>query len=116
MKSTAASPVGETRTCPHCKSTILKSATACPACHHFLRFDAVRASRQPSYVFEPLRIEGTVRLPSPGVACEYSVIVAVHNEQGEELSRRAVAVGGFDSSETRKFTVYVEVYTPEFVG
>ena len=30
---------GKTRTCPHCKSTILESSSVCPACQHHLRFD-----------------------------------------------------------------------------
>ncbi len=32
-------PAGKTRACPHCKATILESASVCPACRHYLRFD-----------------------------------------------------------------------------
>ena len=31
---------GATRTCPHCKTTILESAAVCPACRGHLRLDA----------------------------------------------------------------------------
>ena len=31
---------GATRTCPHCKATLLESAAVCPACRGHLRFDA----------------------------------------------------------------------------
>ena len=30
---------GATRSCPHCKATILESANVCPICRHHLRFD-----------------------------------------------------------------------------
>ena len=30
---------GATRTCPHCRATILESAIVCPGCRHHLRFD-----------------------------------------------------------------------------
>ena len=31
---------GATRTCPHCKATILESSSVCPACRGHLKFDA----------------------------------------------------------------------------
>ena len=31
---------GESRLCPHCKATILKTSVACPMCRHVLRFGA----------------------------------------------------------------------------
>ena len=31
--------VGKTRSCPHCRATILESAAVCPACRHHLRFE-----------------------------------------------------------------------------
>jgi len=35
---------GKTRTCPHCKATILESLSICPGCLHHLRFDQRRRS------------------------------------------------------------------------
>ncbi len=113
MTNSANPALGQTRTCPHCKSTILKSAAVCPACHHFLRFEAVRKGHEPLPAFQPLRIEATVRQPVPGRACEYSVLVAVRNDRGEEMTRRVAAVGTFDPSEVQTFEVWVEVYMPE---
>lgn len=111
--TTSASPAqGETRTCPHCKSRILKSASACPVCHHFLRFEAVKSAAKTAPSFQPLRIEGTVRAPISGKICEYSVLVAVHNDRGEEIAREVVAVGTLAPSEARTFTVWVEASLP----
>ncbi len=104
---------GETRICPHCKSKILKSAVVCPACHHFLRFEAVKISHKPLPSFQPLRIEGTIRQPFSEKACEYSLLVEIRNERGEEIVRHVVAVGSLGPSETRTFAVWVEVYVPE---
>jgi hypothetical protein len=104
---------GETRTCPHCKSTILKSAAVCPACHHFLRFEALKSGQQSFPVSRPLFVEGTIRQPTLEGACEYSVIVAVHDDRGEEVSRQVVALGALSPAETRTFKVWVEVYGAE---
>lgn len=111
--TTPAPAVGETRICPHCKSTILRSAVVCPACHHFLRFEAVRVAQKPSPSYQPLRIEGTIRQPFPEKACEYSLLVEVRNDRGEEITRQVVAVGNLSPSEVRTFTVWVEVYIPD---
>lgn len=104
---------GGTRTCPHCKSTILKSAAVCPACHHFLRFEAVRSGQQSLPVSRPLFVEGAIRQPALESACEYSVVVAVHDDRGEEVSRHVVALGVLSPAETRTFKVWVEVYGAE---
>ena len=101
---------GKTRPCPHCKSRILESAAICPECHHFLRSDAVHASQPPSVMYQPLKVEGSIQLPALIKPAEYSVILTVQNESGEELSRRVMAVGAIHPSETQKFTVWVEVY------
>lgn len=112
--TTSANPaLGQTRTCAHCKSTILKSAAVCPACHHFLRFEAVKKGHEPLPAFQALRIEASVRQPVPGRACEYSVLVAVRNDRGEEITRRVAAVGALSPSEVQTFEVWVEVYMPE---
>lgn len=112
MTAPAHPAVGETRICPHCKSKILKSAVVCPACHHFLRFEAVRIAHKPIPSFQPLRVEGTIRQPLEK-SCEYSLLVEIRNERGEEIVRHVVAVGSLGPSESRTFAVWVEVYVPE---
>src|SRR3546814_12587641 len=61
---------GATRTCPHCKTTILESSSVCPSCRHYLRFDSPAA--QPSKTITPLNVEGKIRHPSEGGAWESS--------------------------------------------
>jgi hypothetical protein len=91
MISVHSSLSGETRICPHCKDTILKSSTVCPACHHYLQFDALRVDA-PAGVC-PLRIEGTIRHPDREKPCEYSVVLEVSDEGGEVISRRVGPFG-----------------------
>ena len=54
-----------------------------------------------------------VRQPEDGNGCEYSLVVTVRNDRGEELTRQVIAVGGMKPSEARIFTVWVETYSPE---
>ncbi|NIO06493.1 MAG: hypothetical protein GTO40_00360 [Deltaproteobacteria bacterium] len=104
------SPLGKTRTCPHCRGRILESASICPECHHFLRSDAVHPPEPPSVMYQPLKVEGSIQHPALSKPSEYSVILTVHDENGEELSRRVMAVGAIHPAETKKFTFWVEVY------
>jgi hypothetical protein len=102
---------GKTRACPHCKATILESANVCPACNHHLRFDA-DARRRPQRSYSPLRVEGTIRHPAAGEAWEYSVVLSIRNDRGEEMARQVVGVGAINPTETRTFTLSVEVSAP----
>jgi hypothetical protein len=102
---------GKTRSCPHCKATILESAAICPGCQHHLRFDGA-AGQRPGVSISPLRVEGTVRHPPTGDAWEYSVVLAIRNGRGEEVSRQIVGVGALLPSEQRTFTLSVEVFAP----
>jgi hypothetical protein len=105
---------GATRSCPHCRTTILESASICPACKKYLRFDpeaAARAASGPTMV--PLKVEGTVRHPETGAAWEYSIVVSIRNERGEEVTRQVVGVGALQPSESRTFSFAVEVFAPK---
>jgi hypothetical protein len=106
---------GKTRICPHCKSTILESASVCPACHHHLRFDPKAiVERRQAATFSALRVEGSFRHPAEGAAgWEYSVVVSIRNERGEELARRVVGVGGLQPNEARTVSLSVDVFAPE---
>jgi hypothetical protein len=105
---------GATRTCPHCRTTILESAVRCPKCQHHLRFDPGVAARAQRTV-TPLRVEGTVRHEAAvagAEAWEYSVLVTVHDERGEEVARQVMAVGALAPGAARTFALAVEVYMP----
>jgi hypothetical protein len=99
---------GATRECPHCRETVLESAGVCPACRHYLRFvDAgADASRVPALT--PLRIEGSIRHPPDGEPWEYTVIVSIRNDRGEETARKLIGVGAMNPNEQRTFTLSVE--------
>ena len=103
---------GATRTCPHCRATILESATVCPGCRHHLRFDPGAVARAAQSAFTPLRVEGAVPHPPPGEAWEYSVVIVIKNEKGEEVSRQVVGVGALLPNEARTFSLAVEVFAP----
>jgi uncharacterized protein YbaR (Trm112 family) len=99
---------GKTRACPHCKATILESASVCPACRHHLRFGAeAQPAASPSVA--AFRVEGVIRNHEPGRHWEYAVVVAIRNERGEEVRRQVVNVGALEPQERRTFTVSVEV-------
>jgi hypothetical protein len=98
---------GATRQCPHCRETILESAAVCPACRHYLRFDAVVESPQEPAVI-PLRIEGSIRHPADGEPWEYTVVVSIRDDHGKEIARKLVGVGALNPNEQRSFTLSVE--------
>ena len=111
MSNAGQSTPGKSRTCPHCKATILASARYCPACKHHLQSDPFRTqSAQPS--FTPLRVEGKVRHSNVGGPWEYSVSVTIQNDRGEEIGRQVIGVGALNPNEQRTFTFAVEVFTP----
>lgn len=79
----------------------------CPACRHHLRYDETAATTAPAQV--PLRVEGSIRHPAESEAAEYTVLVTVRNDRGEEIARKLVAVGALLAGEQRGFTLSVEV-------
>lgn len=110
MSSARPGGPGATRECPHCKEAILQSANVCPACRHHLRFDpdagpAVAAAG----AITALRVEGSIRHPADASPWEYSVVVTVRNDRGEEIARKLVGVGALDPDEQRSFTLSVEM-------
>ena len=97
---------GATRTCPHCRTTILESASVCPQCRGHLRFDA-EANAVKAETFSPLRVEGTI--PAPGdAAYEYSMVLSIRDERGREINRQVVGVGALHPGEERTFSLLVE--------
>lgn len=111
MSPVRESVAGATRSCPHCRTTILERAVRCPKCQHHLRFDPGVAARAQRTV-TPLTVEGTVRHQDGAEAWEYSVLVTVHDERGQEVTRQVMAVGALAPGTERTFSLSVEVYIP----
>ena len=78
----------------------------CAACH-----GAAAAPGELTKSFSALRVEGAVRHPEQGGECEFSVVLAIVNERGEEVSRQVVGVGALRPSESRTFRLSVDVHT-----
>lgn len=108
----ASGTVGRTRSCPHCKATILESATICPQCRHHLKHGAAAVSADATPRFQAFNVEGTLRHSERGGDWEYSVVLQIRNERGEVVSRQVVGVGALRPTEARTFTLAVEVATP----
>jgi len=110
MTASRAGTPGATRTCPHCRETILESAAVCPACRHHLRFESRTADSAPlPETLTPLRVEGSIRNPAQAGTWEYSMVLTIRNERGEEIARRLVGVGAIQPEELRTFTLSVEM-------
>lgn len=103
--------LGEERTCPHCRATILRSASVCPICEHSLRYDSHGTRRDVPGV-SALRVEGTVRHPGGDAQLEYSMVLSIRNDRGEEIARQMVGVGALHPNETRTFAVAVAISSP----
>jgi hypothetical protein len=58
-------------------------------------------------------VEGTIRHPGNEPAWEYSMLVSIKNEKGEEVARQMIGVGTLNPSEIRTFTLSVEVSKPD---
>ena len=105
--ATRAVTAGKTRTCPHCKATILESLSICPGCLHHLRFDQEAAKRQVA-AKSALRVEGVIRHPPLEDAWEYFVVISIRNDRGEEVTRQVVSVGALQGAEKRTFSLSVD--------
>ncbi|MEP6764116.1 MAG: hypothetical protein ABJB66_07390 [Gemmatimonadaceae bacterium] len=103
---------GATRTCPHCRQTILESAAVCPACKHHLRSGTSLADVRAANTEKALSVEGTISHPASSSPWEYSVLVTVRDEKGKEISRHVASVGVFTGAVERSFTLAVEVFKP----
>jgi hypothetical protein len=112
MSSARPGLAGATRQCPHCREIILESAAVCPSCKHHLRYGAAgdaSAAQEPALT--PLRIEGSIRHPADGEPWEYTVVVVIRNDRGQEVARKLVGVGAMGPNEQRTFTLSVEAVT-----
>ena len=115
MSSARPGSAGATRACPHCRETILESASVCPACRKFLRFDG--NSDEPAVAaLTPLSIEGSIRHPADGEPWEYTVVVSIRNDRGEEVAHKLIGVGAMNPNEQCTFTLSVEAVTTKAKG
>ena len=108
MKLGRPSTAGESRSCPHCGATILKSATSCPMCRHMLRATTLSFEPRSTLTACPLLVEGTLQNPG-GDPLEYHVLVEVRDDTGKLLSRQIVDVGALHASEKRVFSLRIEM-------
>jgi hypothetical protein len=110
MIGTARSAVhaGATRTCPHCRATILESAIVCPGCKHHLRFDKDARPGGAAATKTAWQVEGTLDAERMDGATEFTILIVVRNERNEEVARQIVNVGALQGVERRTFTLSVE--------
>ena len=83
----------------------------CPACKHHVRFEA--ADKNALEKSSALRVEGQIRHPPDGDPWEYSVVLTIRNDRGEEIARQVVGVGALRANEQRTFTLDVEMFAPK---
>jgi hypothetical protein len=103
------STAGESRACPHCKTTILKSATSCPICRHMLRANSIGFESRSKPTSCPLFVEGTLGHPGAGEPLEYQVLMEVRDDAGKVLSRQIMGIGAVHPAEKRIFSLRVEM-------
>ncbi len=114
MTTTRPVSPGKRRKCPHCRSEILESASICPACRHHLRFG--EAAEQAGTRVSALHVEGTLRHPAGDTPWEYSVVIAIRNQKGEEVARQIVGIGAMQGTDLRTFDLSVDVFVPQTVS
>lgn len=107
MKAAQAT-AGESRSCPHCRATILKSAVTCPLCRHNLRFVALGAEPRAKTISCPLSVEGTLKNGHEDGALEYFLLMEVRDESGKVISRQSVGVGAIPRAQKRIFSLRIE--------
>jgi hypothetical protein len=104
--------VGKTRSCPHCRATILESAAVCPACRHHLRFESRRGEEALPASEVALKVSGQFGRKTASGPGEYHVVVVIRDAAGAELARKVIGVGGLAPGEERKIELTVEIFDP----
>src|SRR6186713_748329 len=107
------SQAGATRTCPHCRATILESSVVCPGCKHHLRFDKDARIGAAAATKTAWQVEGTLDAERTDAASEYAILIVVRNERNEEVARQVVNVGALQGAERRTFTLSIEMSDPK---
>ena len=99
---------GESRSCPHCRATILKSAATCPMCRHNLRFVSIGAEPRTKQTSCPLWVEGTLQNANETETLEYYLLMEVRDEAGKVISRQSLGVGAIPQAAKRIFSLRIE--------
>jgi len=107
MSSVRAGQPGATRLCPHCKATVLESATVCQGCRHHLRFNGGKQLAVEAYT--SFSVDGTIAHRQRHEPCEYCIVLQVTNERGEQILRQVVGVGALQAGEQRRLNVTVDM-------
>jgi hypothetical protein len=81
----------------------------CPSCRHHLRFNPAGKPDRPRQSLCALSVEGTLRQPQDADDWEYSMVLSIRNERGEEIDRKLVGVGAMRPGEQRTFALSVEI-------
>ena len=115
MSAVRPGPLGATRICPHCRATVLQSASICPGCQHHLRFNAAN-SELDTKTISAMRIEGSIHHPVRGEQCEYCVVISITNERGEKVARQVVGVGALQPGERHKYSFSVDLMPVRGLG
>ncbi|MGO9594721.1 MAG: hypothetical protein ACLQFF_04025 [Steroidobacteraceae bacterium] len=107
MSSLRSGTPGATRVCPHCKATVLETATICPGCRHHLRFSADATPGADDEGYCALSVDGSIAHKVTTEPCEYFVVFEIRDERGEQLARQVVGVGVLQPGELRRLNVSV---------
>jgi len=107
MSTPRAGQPGATRLCPHCKATVLESASICPGCRHHLRFSGGKQLAEESYT--ALSVDGTIVHQQAVEPCEYCIVLDISNERGEQVMRQVVGVGALQVGEQRRLNLSVQM-------
>jgi hypothetical protein len=105
--------LGKTRSCPHCRATILESAAVCPACRHHLRFESRRGALPEQASQVALKVSGQFARAEADGPGEYHVVVVIRDAGGAELARKVIGVGGLAPGEERRVDLSVEMFDPQ---
>ena len=101
---------GKTRSCPHCRATILESAAVCPACKHHLRFEARGRGQAEPAGKVALKVSGQFARRTTEGTGEYSVVVVIRDAKGTEIARKVIGVGGLAPGDERLVDLTVEIF------
>ena len=105
--------IGKTRSCPHCRATILESAAVCPACRHHLRFESRKDAPAEAAGKVALKVAGQVSRSTTDRPGEYAVVVVIRDAKGAELARKVIGVGGLAAGDERQVELTVEIFDPQ---
>ena len=116
MSALRTGTAGATRTCPHCKATILESSAVCPACRGHLKFDAPAVDAAQRVLLRRLHddldrlVEALVLLLHLGQQPD-AVILRAHRPGQLQLGRlRRLGIGWFMGHDSSKFRITESVF------